>query len=262
MTDQSALDRKYFIDHTKYNCPFCNSRSVVYSVESREEIDWSDDRKAWIYRVVCGGCGKISLHLSNYKFSEVRYQYGGHAPYFQNKPEDQDENVIDKYASTDLDDYIFYHQPTSFFTINPLIPKLIRDLVAEADGCRKMDFLVGASGALRKAIYELLKNQKAEGKEYEAKIKWLKNKYPHVFSEYFDALANIQDMTSDNLHEKEGSWQPWGRKDFDYFLETVKAVLDELYVKPEERKSMLSKLTKLKVASSLTRSGEKSFTGK
>lgn len=109
-----------------------------------------------------------------------------------------------------------------------------------------MNYLVGASGALRKAIYELIKNQKAEGNEYQDKIKWLKTKYPYIFSEYFDALANIQDMTSYNLHEKDGSWKPWGRVDFDYLLETAKAVLEEIYVKPKERKTMLSKIAQLK----------------
>lgn len=253
MADQSSLDKKYFIDHKKYNCPFCNSRSVVYSVVSREEIDWTDTRKVWVYRVECGGCNKISLHLSNYKFEDLHYQYGGYAPHFQNKPDDQKGKTVESYNSNDLDKFLFYHQPTSFFTINSLIPEKIRELVSEADGCRKMNFLVGASGALRKAIYELLKHQKAEGKEYQDKIKWLKKKYPYIFSEYFDALANIQDMTSDNLHEKDGSWKPWGRDDFDYFLETVKAVLEEIYVKPEERKTMLSKITQLKSKSTLSK---------
>lgn len=254
MADQSNLDKKYFIDHKKYNCPFCNSRSVVFTVEGREEIDWSDDKKAWIYRVTCGGCGKTSLHLSHYKFSDLHYQYGGYAPHFQNKPEDQEGNDVENYDSSNLDEFIFYHQPTSFFTINSLIPEKIRELISESDGCRKMNFLVGASGSLRKAIYELLKHQKAEGKEYQDKIKWLKTRYPHIFSEYFDALANIQDMTSDNLHEKDGSWEPWSRHDFDYFLETTKAVLEEIYVKPEERKTMLSKITQLKSKSTLSKS--------
>lgn len=253
MVDQSELDKKYFLDNKRYNCPFCNSRSVVYSVSSREEVDWTDSKKAWAYTAVCGGCNKVSLHLSHYKFSEYRHQFGT-TPYFQTKPEDQDGKNVDKYVSSDLDKFFFYHQPTSFFTINSLIPEKIRMLISEADGCRKMNFLVGASGALRKAIYELIKHQKAEGKEYQDRIKWLKTKYPHIFSEYFDALTNIQDMTSDNLHEKEGSWKSWGRDDFDYFLETSKAVLEEIYVKPEERKTMLSKITQLKSKSTISKS--------
>lgn len=253
MANLSNLDKKYFIDHKKFNCPFCNSRSVVYTVTSCDVVDWSDNKKAWIYRVMCGGCGKISLHLSHFKFSEFRYQYG-HTPHFQNKPEDQEGKEVDDYDPNNIDDYIFLHQPTSFFTINSLIPEKIRDLISEADGCRKMNFLIGASGALRKAVYELLKHQKAEGKEYQDKIKWLKTKYPYIFSEYFDALANIQDMTSDNLHEKDGSWKPWSRNDFDYFLETSKAILEEIYVKPEERKTMLSKITQLRSKSTISKS--------
>ena len=120
-----------------------------------------------------------------------------------------------------------------------------------------MNFLVGASGSLRKAIYELLKNQGADGNQYEEKIKWLKDKFPNVYPEYFDALANIQDMTSENLHEKEGSWEPWQRNDFYYLLETVKAVLEEIYVKPEERKLMLGRITSLKSKATLTQRPKK-----
>ena len=258
MSDQSELDRKYFIDEVKYNCPFCNRRSIVYSVLSREEIDWSNDRKVWVYRVQCAGCTNVSIHLSDYEFEDSLDFARRPFVTFKFAPNNNQGNDVENYNTQDLDKYFFYHQPTSFFTINFLIPEQIRNLVSEADGCRKMNFLVGASGALRKAIYELLKNQKAEGGDYQEKIKWFKVKYPNVFSEYFDALANIQDMTSDNLHEKDGSWKPWKREDFDYFLETVKAVLDEIYVKPEERKSMLGKITQLKSKSSLSENKAKS----
>lgn len=109
-----------------------------------------------------------------------------------------------------------------------------------------MNFLVGASGSLRKAIYEFLKDQKTKGENYEDKIKWLKTKYPGIDSVYFDSMANIQDMTSTNMHEKDGSWEPWKRADLSFFIEVVKAVLDEIYVKPDERKKTLDMITKLK----------------
>jgi len=97
MADQSSLDKKYFIDNKRYNCPFCNSRSVVYSVSGREEIDWTNNTKAWAYRVMCGGCGKTSLHLSHYKFSEFKRDAYKAALYFQTKPEDQKENDVENY---------------------------------------------------------------------------------------------------------------------------------------------------------------------
>ena len=71
-------------------------------------------------------------------------------------------------------------------------------------------------------------------------MKALKKKYLLVPGEYFDALSNIQDMTSKNLHE--GSWKPWDQREFDYLIEIVREVLSEVYVKPEEKKSVLAKI--------------------
>lgn len=240
MADQSELDQKYFIDSDTYNCPFCNRHSIVYTVESYNSFNWSNDRLVYIYRVKCNGCDGVSLHLSDFNFSR------GYDPKFSRVPSDQSGASVEGFEEESLDNYFFYHQPTSFFTVNELIPKKIRELVSEADGCRKMDYLVGASGALRKAIYELLLYQKAEGESYEDKIKWLKSKHSNIFAEYFDALSNIQDMTSENLHEKDGSWEPWIAEEFDYLLEALRALLDELYVKPDMRRQMLSKITDLK----------------
>ncbi len=30
--DQSHLDSKYFVDENKYNCPYCNRKSITYSI--------------------------------------------------------------------------------------------------------------------------------------------------------------------------------------------------------------------------------------
>lgn len=237
MSDQSHLNRKYFLDDSKYNCPFCNRHSVTYSTEDIISFNWSEDRIVYIYLIKCGGCSKISVHFSNFYFPDYNSWGFKYKPYgIQSKD----------YDNKELDKYFFHHQPTSFFTLNSLIPKSIRELVSEADGCRKMNFLVGASGALRKAIYEFIMEQKAEGESYQGKIKWLKTKYPQIYPEYFDALANIQDMTSESLHEKEGSWEPWDNDDISYLVEVVKAILDEVYVKPEERKNLIASIGKLK----------------
>ena len=245
MADQSNLDNKYFIDQYRYNCPFCNRRSVTYAVSSWNSVNWSDDKVAYVYRITCGGCGKISIHFSYYNF-EISYNRF-------HVPEGEDGEKINKFEFSDLDDYFFYHNPTSFFTINSLIPKTIRELVSEAEGCKKMNFLVGASGSLRKAIYEFLKLQEAEGENYQEKIKWLKKKYPIVDPILFDTLGNIQDMTSENMHEKEGSWKPWKNKDLEFLVELVRLVLDEVYVIPLKRKSSLDKLNQLKSKSELSK---------
>lgn len=134
----------------------------------------------------------------------------------------------------EIDDHIFYSVPTSFFVIDARIPAIIRELISEAEGCVKMNYLTGASACTRKAIYELTVKEKAEGDSYENRIKFLKNKFSQVDPELFDVLCHIKDMTSDKVHEQ--SWDEWDSKHLKLFLETLKVILHEIYVIPDERK--------------------------
>ncbi len=93
-----------------------------------------------------------------------------------------------------------------------------------------MNFLTGASACMRKAIYELLIIEKAEGSDYESKIKFLKKKYPDVDPSYLDILGHIQDMTSDKVHEQ--SWDRWESPYLRLIIETLKSVLHDMYVLP------------------------------
>jgi hypothetical protein len=133
----------------------------------------------------------------------------------------------------DIDARIFHSIPTSFFVLDSRIPEKLRELIAEAEGCLKMNFLTGASACARKAIYELTVRENAEGGDYESKIKFLKGKYPSVDATLFDVLSHIQDMTSDKVHEQ--SWPKWESGHLQLILETLKAVLHEIYVVPKER---------------------------
>lgn len=241
--DQSHLDRKYFIDTRKYNCPFCNRRSITYSVTASFSFDWSQEKKAYGFLVQCGGdhCEKTSLHLSEHNIN----LYGDKFGYFY-----LDGNHVGC-SEVELDELFFYHQPTTFFTLDSRINEKVRKLVAEAEGCAKMNYLVGASGCLRKAIYELLeleqvpkKDDKGREVDYGERVKVLKSKYPTVPPEYFDALANIQGMTSEQLHE--GDWKPWSQSEFRFLVETAKEVLTEVYVRPQEKVSVLQKILSLK----------------
>ena len=133
MTDMSHLDEKYFIDENVYNCPYCNRRNVKYNVTSHGSFDWSNSKVCHIWFVKCSSCGKKSMHLS---YSDISWatDYGR----FKN--------------GIDIDSNIFYSVPTSFFVIDNRIPKLIRELITEAEGSIKMNFLTGASACTRKAI--------------------------------------------------------------------------------------------------------------
>ena len=113
------------------------------------------------------------------------------------------------------------------------IPSIIRELTTEADGCLKMNFLTGASGSMRKAIYEFTIKEKAEGKDYKSKIKFLKSKYKSVDPSLFDVLAVIKDMTSDKIHEQ--SWDKWDSGNLKLIIETLKTILYEIYVLPKEK---------------------------
>ncbi|MFZ4500523.1 MAG: hypothetical protein ACOYMZ_03475 [Minisyncoccia bacterium] len=242
--DQSHLDRKYFIDREKYNCPFCNRKSITYNVIEHIVFDWSQDKKVYGYLVQCGGdtCQKTSFHLSNYRIDIMN-------ELFYRVHEGDQQFHISKIEN--VDELFFYHQPTTFFTIDNRVNEKIRKLVSEAEGCSKMNYLIGASGCLRKAIYELLelenipKTDPAGGiMDYADRVKVLKPKYPTVPPEYFDALANIQGMTSEQLHE--GDWEPWTQSEFHYLVEITKEVLTEVYVRPQDKAAVLQKLLSLK----------------
>ena len=216
MEDQSHLDRKYFIDDHIYNCPFCNRRHVSYALRSITHFDWSNKKKSFAAFVVCNSCEKVSMHLSNdaslLAVSNQRYTFA---------------------SGIDIDSKIFYSVPTSFFVIDSRIPPILRELITEAEGCVKMNFLTGASACTRKAIYELTILQGCTGVNYDERIKELKTRFPEIDSELFDVLGHIKDLTSDKVHEE--SWEKWDSGHLVLFIETLKVILNEIYVIPDER---------------------------
>lgn len=234
--DLSPLDQKYFIDPHKYNCPFCKRNHVSYSLSQTTDFDWSEKKKCYAYIVSCNSCSKESLHFS-YEDIRERDQYGSPRGRFREK--------------IDIDSKMFFSQPSSFFALDERIPREIRELIFEAEKSRQANLLVGASACLRKAIYELLvyekavvKNEKTGHADYRANIKNLKTKFPSVASELFDALGDIQELASDNVHE--GSWEAWDSPKLRFIIELTKATLHEIYVVPEERKERLGVLGQMK----------------
>lgn len=217
MSDQSHLDSKYFITTDVYNCPFCNRRHVKYKNLGKSVFNWSNDKNCAVWRVQCASCEKVSMHLT---FTALQ------------RPEWSMACFRD---DIDLDSAFFYSVPTSFFVIDDRIPRIIRELITEAEGCSKMNYLTGASACTRKAIYEFLAIQKAVGPNYDDQIADLRTKNPSIDPELFEILGHIKDMTSDHLHEQ--SWVAWDNSNLQVFLEALKAVLHEIYVVPDEKKS-------------------------
>jgi hypothetical protein len=231
MADESHLDLQYFIDNHKYNCPFCNRRHVAYHVfNDRRQFDWSEGKPCYVYFVRCDSCLAVSMHLT---FQDLDTYEAGDSTIRRFKAK----------AAEDLDSKFFYSVPSSFFVMDNRIPAVIRELITEAESCKKMNFLTGASACARKAIYEFLVKENAEGEHYEDKIKALKKKFPAVDDELFDVLSHIQSMTSDKVHEQ--SWPKWDARNLTLIIETLKAILHEVYVVPEEKKGRSTKIQQL-----------------
>jgi hypothetical protein len=146
----------------------------------------------------------------------------------------------------DIDSKLFYSVPTSFFTLDNRIPKVLRELITEAEECLKMNLLTGSSACTRKSIYELIVKEKVEGTDYQSRIKLLKDKYPSIDPMLFDILGHIQEMTSDKIHEQ--SWDKWDSGKLKLILETLKTVLYEIYVLPQEKKDRSLSVQRLKEA--------------
>lgn len=242
MEDNSHLDKKYFIDSHIYNCPFCNRRHVKYTLLNFFGFDWSGEKKCYIHLIKCDSCEKVSMHLS---YEEIAEQI--------KPPYDRDFFM---FYEEDIDSKIFYSVPTSFFVMDSRIPKIIRELITEAEGCLKMNFLTGASACMRKAIYEFTAKEKAEGIDYKSRIKYLKGKFNWVDSTLFDILAAIQGMTSEKIHEQ--SWDEWDSANLMLIIETLKTILHEIYVLPKQKEESLKAVRALqeKILKKKSKAGE------
>jgi hypothetical protein len=266
--DRSHKDKKYFINGSTYNCPFCNRGSMNYFIEETTSYDSSNTNKTYIYLIRCGDddCSKISLHLSKYylmardnKFcmpikhitDPDRYSLDA---MFRNFNSGIVKDILDKEGNiiTELDDAFFYHSPSESFTIDQRIPNKIKEPLAEAQQCLKNNFLTGASGCLRKAIYKMLQDQKIperdEGQnllKYEERIEHLKKQTPRVDEDLINYLKAIHILTSTELHEND--WEDYDAPNLRFLIEITKDVLYEIYVLPDEKNKRREQISELKI---------------
>ena len=143
-----------------------------------------------------------------------------------------------------IDSLIFYSVPTSYHVIDNRIPAILRELLDEAQGCLKSNFLTGASACIRKIVYELARLQKAAGENYEERIKNLKDKLPDVDPTYFDTLLTIQQVTSDKVHED--SYDRWESRHLRAIIASLVEALREIFVLPKMREERRESIIKLK----------------
>jgi hypothetical protein len=232
MANLAHLDDRYFVDGSVYNCPFCNRNHVPYKVEGEFAFNWSDKKVCKCYLVKCESCDKKSMHLT---FVDLKAWWSNADKRYH----------FDIATGTDagkfLDEAFFYSVPTSFFVLDGRIPRILRELLAEAEGCLKSNYLTGASACARKVVYELGVLKGAAGDNYEDRIKSLKILLPEVDPAFFDTLLTVQQLTSTKVHE--GSYDGWESKHLRVILSSLSEVLHEIYVVPalkeERRKDIL-----------------------
>jgi hypothetical protein len=149
-----------------------------------------------------------------------------------------------EFTTNEIDEKLFYSVPTSLHAIDARIPLVLRELLTEAEGCLKSNFLTGASACVRKVVYELAVLMKAEGDNYEDRIRNLKAKLTTVDPTYFDTLLTIQQVTSEKVHEQ--SYGGWESKHLKLILASLYEVLQELYVIPKVREEKRKAILQLK----------------
>jgi hypothetical protein len=236
VADQSQLDQRYFIDESIYNCPFCNRRHVSYSIYASVAFNWTEKKPCYVYFVKCHSCYKESMHLTFYNIHITHYEtYNSRERYRFRLDQGVD-------AGSFLDKAFFYSVPTSFFVMDERVPRILRELLTEAEGCLKSNFLTGASACARKIVYELAALEEAQGDNYEDRIKSLKKLHPEVEPTFFDTLMTIQQITSAKVHEN--SYDGWESKHLRIILASLSEVLHGLYVVPalreDRRKSIIA----------------------
>ncbi len=240
MSDQSHLDERYFVDEETYNCPFCNRKNVRYRTHNIVTFNWDNKRECQAFFIKCSSCEKISMHLSYYDVYEI----------YNNLPYRDEFN---KKFNGLIDNAIFHSVPTSFFALDNRIPRVLRELLTEAESCLNGNHLTGGSACARKLIYELGKKEKATGTSYEEKIKSLKSIRKEVDSTYFDTLLSIHEITSSKVHEN--ALDGWKADYLRIILSAIKEILHEIYVIPAVRNDRRQEIIDMK--NSLTEKGEK-----
>ena len=241
----SEIETKYFIDSSKYNCPFCETRSVGYKVVGAVNFDEKINKTMQAIFVQCYQCDKMSLHLSKknlvYIGIDKNFMVLSQSTYYVASRERYVGDIEMLGDVGDIDDQVVMHIPTSFFTIDERIPAKFRNLINEAEKCISNNCITGASACIRKVIYQFISDRKLAGNDYEEKIKSLKTEYPSLDDSWITILCHIQGITSDQVHED--SYTKFKIGNAKAYLEIMKEIFNEIYVLPEERKSKSSKIS-------------------
>src|SRR5688500_8154371 len=111
----------------------------------------------------------------------------------------------------------------NFFTIDSRVPGALRDLLAEADGCLKMGFLLGGTVCAQRAIQSVMSLEGVTGANEDARLRALSDKYPGVPKVLFAVCARFREATATDQ-------TPLDKERLNLLMVTLKFMLYEIYV--------------------------------
>lgn len=225
-------NKKRIINAQQHNCPHCGTKGACFEHIKFTRIDDEKDKRLGILRIRCSCCGKTSTHLIKNILNYAQdFEFKGTSMYRDYFCDfGTDYPIIEHFE--ELDDNIIMSIPTPTFIIDAGIPSRLRNLLIEAGKCIKENALTGASACIRKAIYEFLKKENAQGDNYDEKIKSIKQNWGHL-SDYLDVLKGIKGITSDQVHED--SFENFTSPEVKHYVDILEEIFREIYVIPQQR---------------------------
>jgi hypothetical protein len=121
-----------------------------------------------------------------------------------------------------------------FMTLDRRVPEPIRQLVDEADGCLNMNFSVGGSACVRRAIRRTFEVEEVEDADFGASARALADKHQGIAPTLFQVVELLG-----------GSDDPLHPDALRALIATFKGILYEIYVLGEERAESLAYISKL-----------------
>lgn len=119
-----------------------------------------------------------------------------------------------------------------FLNIDGRVPGALRDLLAEADGCLKMGFLLGGTVCAQRAIQTLLSIENVAGANDDARLRGLSDKYPSVPKVLFAVCARFREATE----------TPLDKDRLNLLMVTLKLMFHEIFVISRQRTEALEYL--------------------
>jgi hypothetical protein len=120
-----------------------------------------------------------------------------------------------------------------FLNIDGRVPGALKDLLAEADGCLKMGFLLGGTVCAQRAIQTLLSIENVTGANDDARLRGLSDKYPSAPKVLFAVCARFREAADQ---------APLDKERLNLLMVTLKLMFHEIFVIAKQRTENLEYL--------------------